>query len=157
MPPLAVAGAIADQMGAIMTGYGILAALVARERLGVGQKVDVSHLGSMIALQGFPISMRLYLGQELPRENRKKVANALWNYYKCKDNKWLMMGMLQSDRYWPTVCQGLDIKHLEKDPRFENAQRREENREQLISIMDEIFITNITTIYSINCTRCSTR
>jgi len=141
MPPLAVAGAIADQMGAIMTGYGILAALVARERLGIGQKVDVSLLGSMIALQGFAVGLRLYLGRELPRESRGKVANPLWNYYKCKDSRWLMLGMLASDRYWPAVCRGLNIEYLEKDTRFENAQRREENREQLVSIMDEIFIT----------------
>ena len=30
-----------------MLSYGILGALVARERYGYGQKVDVSHLGSM--------------------------------------------------------------------------------------------------------------
>lgn len=33
-PPLSIAGAIADQMGAVMTAYGILAAIVARERFG---------------------------------------------------------------------------------------------------------------------------
>ena len=47
MPPLPIAGGIADQMGAIMLAYGVLAALLARERFGVGQEVDASHLGSM--------------------------------------------------------------------------------------------------------------
>lgn len=141
MPPLVLLGGIADQMGAIMTSYGILAALVARDRLGIGQKVDVSHLGSMIALQGLAIGLRLYIGQELPRENRKKTANPLWNYYKCKDGRWLALAMLQSDRYWPFVCRGLKIEHLEKDPKFENASAREENCEELASIMDKIFAT----------------
>ena len=40
MPPLAIAGGIADQMGAIMLAYGVLAALLARERFGIGQEVD---------------------------------------------------------------------------------------------------------------------
>ena len=43
---------IADQAAGMMLSYGILGALVARERFGHGQKVDVSHLGSMIWTRG---------------------------------------------------------------------------------------------------------
>src|SRR5205823_5374792 len=35
--PLAIAGGIADQMGAIMLAYGVVTALLARERTGRGQ------------------------------------------------------------------------------------------------------------------------
>ena len=38
MDPLAITGGIADQMGAIMMSYGILAALIARDKYGVGHK-----------------------------------------------------------------------------------------------------------------------
>ena len=38
MPPLAIAGGIADQMGAIMLAYGVLAAVVARERFGSARR-----------------------------------------------------------------------------------------------------------------------
>ena len=37
MPPLNITGAIADQMGGIMLAYGILAALLAREKYQVGR------------------------------------------------------------------------------------------------------------------------
>lgn len=144
-PPTGFAGGIADQMGAIMASYGILAALLARERLGIGQKIDVSHLGSMMALEGLTIAMKLFTGQEIPRKNRPKEANPLWNHYKCADGKWIALGMLQADRYWPFVCKALGIEHLEKDPRFENMDRRRENCEELISIMDEIFGTKSST------------
>ncbi len=50
MDPLSITGGIADQMGAIMLAYGIITALFTRERLGIGQEVDSSHLGSMMAL-----------------------------------------------------------------------------------------------------------
>jgi CoA:oxalate CoA-transferase len=143
MPPLLLYGGIADQMGGIMTSYGILAALLARERLGVGQKVDTSLLGSMIALQAFNLSRLLYLGPDaLPqRVDREKASGVLWNHYPCKDGKWIMLGMMQSDRYWPTVCRALGIEHLEKDPKFENEAKRRENCEELIAIMDKIFKT----------------
>ncbi len=141
-PRLLLQGGIADEVGAIIASHGILAALLARERLGIGQKIDVSHLGSLIALQGLAIRMRLYLGQEISGvETREKSFNPIWNYYKCKDGKWLALGHNQPDRYWPFVCKALGIKHLEMDPRFENVARREENCEELVSILDEIFMT----------------
>ena len=140
MPPLPIQLGIADQMGGIMTAYGVLAAIVARERLGVGQKVDVSHLGSLVALQGMGVGIHLYLGQELGRANRKAAGNPLWNYYLCSDGRWITLGMLQPDRQWPAVCKALGIEHLEKDPRFEDAVKRAENSEAIVAIMDSIFI-----------------
>ncbi len=142
-PPLTIGGAIADQMGGIMTAYGILAAIIARERLGVGQQVDVSHLGSMMTLQGLTIGMQLYHQQDLSgylKTDRKKARNPLWNHYPCKDNTWLMLGMLVPDEKWPIVCRALNIPHLEKDPRFENIEKRMENAGDLISLMDAIFL-----------------
>ena len=140
-PPSGFAGGIADQMGAIMAAYAVLAALVARERLGVGQQIDVSHLGSMMALQGLGTAIKLSTGQELAREDRRKVANPLWNHYLCADGKWLVLGMLQPDRQWSSLCKALGIEHLEKDPRFDTADSRRKNSEYLISMMDKIFIS----------------
>ena len=53
--------------------------------------------------------------------------------------------MLQPDRQWPAVCKALGIEHLEKDPRFENMEKRRDNSEELVSIMDKIFITKSAT------------
>jgi len=144
-PNLPLGGGLADQMGAIMTSYGILMALLARERTGVGQKVDVSHLGSMITLQGLNIGLGLYLNpvatEQRARVGRKNAGNPLWNYYKCKDERWLVLGMLQPDRQWPVVCEALGIQHLTEDARFENQDVRRENCADIIAVMDDIFIT----------------
>src|SRR5262245_46256168 len=88
-PPLCIAGAIADQMGAVMLAYGILAALIARDKTGRGQDVDASHLGSMAWLQGLGLSSRLMLGRALPRVSRRYATNPLWNHYPCADGLWL--------------------------------------------------------------------
>ncbi len=141
MPPLSIQLGIADQLGGIMMAYGTMTALLARERFGVGQKIDVSHLGSLMALEGLAIGMELYTGQAVARQSRKKSANSLWNYYQCKDGKWFMLAALHSERYWPLVCKALDIEHLEKNPKFENMQKRTENCEELTAAMDKIFIT----------------
>ena len=139
MEPMNVTGGIADQMGAIMLAHGITVALLARERLGIGQEVDTSHLGSMMALQGLNLACRLTLGKEFKRFYRTKAINPLWNHYKCKDEKWICLAMPQADRYWPDFCKTLGIPELGKDPRFENMKVRGRNSEEIISIVDKIF------------------
>ena len=46
--PVQTVSGVADQMGATILVQGILAALVARERQGIGQLIDTSLLGSML-------------------------------------------------------------------------------------------------------------
>ena len=142
-------GGVADQMGGIMLSYGILGALVARERLGVGQKVDASHMGSMMWLGGLKYGMALLNNAVSPRPDRSMARNPLWNYYKCKDGRWIAFSMNQSDRFWPFVCNAIDRmdpragrgQALLNDERFNSQDARTENREELVSILDSIFIT----------------
>ena len=139
MPPLAVAGGVADQMGAIMLAYGVLAALVARERSGVGQQVDASHLGSMMMLQGLSVSARLMMGFALPRTPRSRAGNPLWNHYRCQDDQWLSLGMLQPDRYWADFCRAVGRPEMADDERFAEMRARSQNAEAAVALLDEIF------------------
>lgn len=112
-PPQQIAGGIADQMSGIMLAWGVLAALVARERHGMGQKVDVSQLGSMALLQGLNLSARLMLGTAIPRVRRSESANPLWNHYRCADGLWLVLGMAQGERHWAAFCRALGAPEIE--------------------------------------------
>ena len=139
--PISLQGAIGDQIGAIMTAYGVVAALLARERLGIGQEIDSSLLGSLLFLMGLNVSFKLGFGIEMPNHNRAGAYNPLWNYYKCSDDKWLALAELQADRAWPIVCRALGMQALEKDPRFDSLEARAKNAAELISIMDRVFVT----------------
>lgn len=140
-PPMYLHGGIADQMGAIVLAYGVTMALLARERYGVGQELDVSHLGSMIALEGLTVSSRTISGREMMRRAREEAYNPLWNHYKCADGKWICLGMLQTDRYWRPLCAALSAPELADDPRFSDMPRRGENCRELIAIFDRIFVS----------------
>jgi len=139
MPPLQVGGGIADQMGAVMLAYGVLAALLARERHGVGQEVDASHLGSMLMLQGLSVSARLMMGFAFPRVPRKHATNPLWNHYRCADDKWICLGMIQPDRYWRDFCRALGRPELADDARFADMRVRAANATAAIEILDAVF------------------
>jgi len=138
-PPLAIAGGIADQMGAIMLAYGVLAALLAREKTGRGQEVNASHLGSMAWLQGLGLSARLMLGRALPRQSRRWTTNPLWNHYRCQDDQWIALSMLQADRYWANLCRVLEVPEAATDPRFATMLDRMGNAGECIALLDEVF------------------
>jgi len=139
MPPLGIAGGIADQMGAIMLAYGVLAALMSRERFGVGQEVDASHLGSMAMLQGLSVSAKLMMGFAFQRSARALAANPLWNHYRCQDDRWIALGMLQGDRYWADFCRCVGLPDMAEDERFANARARAQNAEVCVAALDEVF------------------
>jgi crotonobetainyl-CoA:carnitine CoA-transferase CaiB-like acyl-CoA transferase len=139
MPPLGIAGGIADQMGGVMLAYGVLAALLARERTGEGQAVDASHLGSMAWLQGLSVSCKLMAGFAFPRSFRARAFNPLWNHYRCADGKWLALAMLQPDRYWADFARAIGRPDLATDPRFESSAARAKHAPACVAILDEAF------------------
>ena len=141
MDPMIVQGGIADQTGAVMTAFGVVSALFARERTGKGQKVDASILGAMSFVQGHPIvfcTMANLWGIRIARES---AGNPLWNHYKCGDDKWIAMAHLSPDKFWPILCQSMGLSELEKDPRFDTMDTRTQNCRELISILDRTFAT----------------
>lgn len=141
MPPLIWPSGIGDLIGATTAVIGILAALQARQVLGRGQKVSTSLLASLIAIETAQFHAWLLAGAEFPKRDRATMGNPLYNHYRCADDKWLNLSMLQPDRYWPTFCQAMGLKQLEKDPRFENMAVRARNSEELIRLLDKVFVT----------------
>lgn len=141
MDPLAVQGGIADQTGAVMTAFGVLAALLAREKYGIGQKVDASILGGMSFLQGHPIVFCTMANLWGLKIERKKAGNPLWNHYRCADDKWIALAHLSPDKFWPLLCASMGLESLEKDPRFDSMDNRMKNCQELIDILDRTFAT----------------
>ncbi len=136
--PVQTVGGICDQMTATVLALGILAALVARERYGIGQRIDVSLFGSMLHLQAIGLSVASLRGRSWARHSRTRTRNPLTNHYRCADGKWIMFAEIQADRFWPEFCRALGLEHLEKDPRFATAMGgRRQNAEELIRILDE--------------------
>ena len=139
--PVRIAQGVSDQMGAIMLCQGVLAALVARQVQGVGQKVEASHLSSNMWLQGMGMTMSLILNnRQFGAYDRKSAWNVLANIYKCKDGRWIQLQHLQPDRYWESFMSALGLGALVNDPRFSSPEARTENREELVDLMSRRFM-----------------
>ncbi len=140
-PPLMPLPGLGDMIGALAATLATIAALLARERDGVGQKVSSSLLGSLLTVGTVPMTGKLLMGSSLARRSTATMANPLWNHYKCGDDKWINLAMLQADKYWPALCRLMGIEHLERDPRFATIEARSKSAEELITILNGVFGT----------------
>jgi CoA:oxalate CoA-transferase len=135
-PPRPVCAGVADEAGAIVLALGIVTAIVARDKYGVGQEVDTSLLGSMTLLQRLNVASRVMTGREFGRMPRTRNVNPLWNHYQCADGKWICFAMAEPDRYWKDFCTALGLPELIEDPRFSVLPVRAQNSAALIEILD---------------------
>ena len=132
-------GALSDVLSGTMLAFGVLAALLGRERSGVTQSVWSSQLSAMMWLQYYNVAQSINMGKDFDQYDRTTVANPLMNLYRCGDGQWIACGMAVAQRFWPEFCHVLGIEKLEQDPRFRGDTARAANRHELIPILDRAF------------------
>ncbi len=130
---------IGDSITSMCITSGILAALLAREKTGKGQKVAFSLYQTAVWVLNQDIQIALCKNQEIPNIDREKVKNPIWNSYQTSDGRWVQLAMMQSERYWPEFCRAIGRPELQNDSRFDSDEKRAQNNELLISIINEVF------------------
>ena len=110
-PPTRTFTGMADQTSAFLLALGVMVALFHRERTEEGQMVDGSLLQSMLGVQSFNIGSYMmsgtYAGSPIPRLPRG-LTSPLWNHYRAKDGRWLMIAMSQLGRHWRPFCKVME-------------------------------------------------
>jgi crotonobetainyl-CoA:carnitine CoA-transferase CaiB-like acyl-CoA transferase len=140
--PLPVGVAVADYIGAMNLALAVISALYARERTGVGQKVETSLLGSAIAAQAWELQYYLISGQ-LKRGGRGHAyLPTIWRTFQTSDG-WAVVGGVGDDR-WGPLCAALGMPELEHDERFANGGARMKNIDELYAVLDGRFLHKTT-------------
>ena len=129
--PTFVGAGFADEVGGLLTAYGVLLALLARERFGIGQRVDSSLLAAQIEMGRLQFQMYFMMGFLPPTSVMKAIRNPLYYVYQDSENKWFVLAALQADRFWPQFCKVFGIEKLEKSPKFANQLVRAQNFDEL--------------------------
>jgi len=137
-PPLAAGIFVADHTGALSLAAGILAALVARERTGQSQKVDVSIYGTMIAMQGMEINYTSITGEEPERAGRgHQFLHGVWGAFPTRDGHICIAGV--DDKRWPAFCKIMGIEKLQNDTEYGDNVTRNFHGDKIQKVLDEIF------------------
>jgi formyl-CoA transferase len=135
--PTKVGVAIIDLVAGLMLGKSISAALFAREKLGVGQKIDTSLLEAEVASLINAGSNYLVGGKVPGRWGNAHPTIVPYQSFQTADS-YLVIGVA-SEGIWGRFCQAIGKIELADDPRFVKNANRVENRAALIAILTEMF------------------
>jgi crotonobetainyl-CoA:carnitine CoA-transferase CaiB-like acyl-CoA transferase len=141
-PPVKVGIPAADMAAGAYATQAILAALFARERTGLGQRLEVSLLDSALAFQAMPISMYL-TDEQVPKRLGSAAAYSAPNQAYATADGYVMVAAYAPKR-WTALCEVLEMPELENDPRFDTNEHRVHNRWELAAVLESVFRTKTT-------------
>lgn len=135
--PTRVGVAIADLVGGLYGAQGILTALIAREKTGEGQHVDIALLDGLVSLLSYQAGTYITTGESPNRKGNRHPLSTPYENFATKDGQVIIAAGNQ--RLWETLCNKVLIQpDLIKDPRFLTMADRNVNEPALKQIMEEI-------------------
>ncbi len=140
-PPFYLTCGVCDYAAALLTAYGVTAALYARDRTGKGQRVETALLNASMAVQSG--SFIFYDG----RPDLENGAPDLWGtgalhrIYPTANNSLSLV--VSEARHWQALCQVLAPAGLDRRYTFATAQQ-EKAESALATLLAEIFTSKTT-------------
>jgi crotonobetainyl-CoA:carnitine CoA-transferase CaiB-like acyl-CoA transferase len=115
---------VADLAGGMIAGFGILAALLARDRTGRGQYIDVSMFDVMLSMLPIPAAHQ-FAGNTIGVGGKYVLSGAypFYNVYETSDGKFMTLGALEP-KFWANFCCKVGREDLAAR-QFDSGERRE--------------------------------
>ena len=132
---------IVDMATGMSACNAILLALIARDRLGRGQQVEVALIDTAVAMTGFYGMAYLISGQNPGRFGNSPNGSPTVGVYQASDGP-LYMACANDRLYRRLVTDVLDRPDLVTDPEFAHRKNRTANREKLRGIIAGIFASD---------------
>jgi crotonobetainyl-CoA:carnitine CoA-transferase CaiB-like acyl-CoA transferase len=124
---------LADHLAGIYAGYGILAALQARERTGRGQLVETSLLQSSVAFLAEYASTYFDRGTVPKRGDRARGAVA-WAFV-AGDGKPFVIHLSSPVKFWQGLATVVGHPEWLIDERYATAKARRANYDSLVAVL----------------------
>lgn len=126
-PPQMVVITIADCYAAALAVQALLAALIARSRDGIGQRVEVTLYEAMLAAQAYRIVSPAGDEPQLPAAS----DIAPYGAFETVDG-WITLAIV-TDRSWDAFCRSLDLDELGADARLATNAGRVEHQDEVVA------------------------
>ena len=137
--PVKVGVAIVDLIAGLMLGKAITAALFAREKIGLGQRIDTSLLEAEVASL-INVGSNYLIGGKVPSRWGNAHPNIVpYQNFKTADG-YFVLGVA-SEIIWRRFCRAIGRPDLSDDPRFADNSKRVQNRTVLIPVLAEVFLS----------------
>jgi crotonobetainyl-CoA:carnitine CoA-transferase CaiB-like acyl-CoA transferase len=138
-PPVKVGNSIADLVAGMAAAQGITLALLARERTGKGQRVEIGMLDVMASLLTYQAGLYWNGGGRPTRRGNQHPSIVPYEVFRAQDG-YLTLGVANNS-LWEKTCRALGREDLARDPRFDSEAHRVSHRETLIPLLNDLFRT----------------
>jgi formyl-CoA transferase len=134
--PVRVGIAINDTSAGLLLSYGIVLALLARERTGEGQWVQTSLLEAQIYMLDFQAARYLMKGEIAGQEGNFHPTSPGTGMFETADG--YINIAASGDNLWRRFCEAAGARDLLENPDFKTVAARARNRPALIAHLNEI-------------------
>jgi crotonobetainyl-CoA:carnitine CoA-transferase CaiB-like acyl-CoA transferase len=118
----------------------VLEALIARERTGKGQRVEIEMLTAAMTLQTTRMAEYFATGAAPRPLGSGSSTTAPHQAFECEDKRFVAVGV-ERDEQWPGFCRAMKLPELIADPRFASNPLRVQNRAALVELLEKQFKT----------------
>lgn len=127
--PQKVGVAVVDVLAGLFATVGILAAVHHREQTGLGQRVDVTLLGAVLAALVNQASAYTVAGEVPRRMGNEHPSITPYELFHTADGQLVIA--VGNDRQFSALCEVLGVSELAADKRFATNPARVEHRREL--------------------------
>ncbi|MGH3386587.1 MAG: CaiB/BaiF CoA transferase family protein [Nocardioidaceae bacterium] len=138
-PPVRVGTSINDMGMGMWGAIGIMAALMERERTGLGQHVETSLLETAVGWIPYQIMAFLGSGTVPVRHGSGTSMNAPYEAFPTTDGH--VMVAAGNNSLWTKLCHAVELPELLDDPRFTDNPDRVTHRAELAGLLSQRFRT----------------
>jgi crotonobetainyl-CoA:carnitine CoA-transferase CaiB-like acyl-CoA transferase len=129
---------VMDISAAMMVRNAVMGALLARERCGRGQRVEVSRFDTAVLMTGYASMQSLFTGRDPARSGNTSPDTCPSGAFRAKDRTFYINSG-NDNIFHRLMGQVLGRPDLASDPDYASAPLRTKNRERLFAILDAAF------------------
>jgi formyl-CoA transferase/CoA:oxalate CoA-transferase len=131
--------AITDMVAGLYAAQGITAALLARERSGAGQRLDIGMLDTTASLLTYQAANWFTTGKTPARLGNRHSTIAPYETFTTADGEIVIA--VGNDEIWKRFCPAMGLSALAADPRFRTNKDRMAHYDDLRPLIDRVFRT----------------
>ena len=135
-PPVRCGVSFLDLTTGILCAFGIVNALLHRERTGLGQRVDGSLLETAVGLLNYHAEGYLLTGTVPRALGSSHPSLSPYRTFRCRDGQWVFIAGA-NDRLWQRLATALGLGWMASDPRFAVNVERVKHRRELERHLEE--------------------
>jgi len=135
-PPAKLGASLADIVAGLYAFNGICLALLARQKTGKGQHVDVSLLDGMVSTLAYHALIYLSTGRSPTRAGTRHPSIVPYECFQTKDG--FVNIAVTNQKQWENFCEALGFPEIAHDDRFETMKARLSNYGILRPMIDRV-------------------